>query len=123
VESGSHCRRSRLDGDELAVGLVDGLAGLVEVPEVQEHLADQLVLVNGNEVRTGSGVATLRITTFRITMLSITVNRLMGVLSLLLSYKCIRKSRKNLPETNATAYFVQPNHKNTSLTKNVFPVA
>jgi hypothetical protein len=96
VESGSHCWRPRLDGDELAVGLVDSLAGLVEVPKVQEHLADQLVLVNGNEVRTGSGVSTLRIT-----IVSITV---MGLLSLLLTHKCIRKGRKNFPEANAPAY-------------------
>ena len=36
--------RPRLDGDELAVRLVDRLAGLVEVPKIQEHLADQFVL-------------------------------------------------------------------------------
>jgi hypothetical protein len=36
--------RPRLDGDELAVRLVDRLAGLVEVPKIQEHLTDQFVL-------------------------------------------------------------------------------
>ena len=36
--------RPGLDGDELAVRLVQSLAGLVEVAKVQEHLADQLVL-------------------------------------------------------------------------------
>ena len=46
VEPCSHRRSPRLDRDELAVGLVHRLAGLVEVPQVQEHLADQLVLFN-----------------------------------------------------------------------------
>ena len=46
MEPGSHRRSPRLDRDELAVGLVHRLAGLVEVPQVKEHLADQLVLFN-----------------------------------------------------------------------------
>ena len=38
----------RLDRNELPVGFVDSFAGLVEIAQVQEHLADQLVLNETN---------------------------------------------------------------------------
>ena len=50
MEPGSYRRGPRLDGDELAVGLVHRLASFVEVPQVQEHLADQLVLLNKSQL-------------------------------------------------------------------------
>ena len=44
VEPGCHCRSPGLHGDELAVGSVQGLRGLVKVSKVKEHLGYQLVL-------------------------------------------------------------------------------
>ena len=41
-------RGPRLDRDELPVRFVDSFASLVEVAQVQEHLADQLILNENN---------------------------------------------------------------------------
>ena len=43
MEPGSHRWRPRLHRDKLPVWLVHRLGGLLEVPQVQEHLADELV--------------------------------------------------------------------------------